>query len=398
MDDRDDSLAVLDRGVALINRLLGLALPRPTRDASPAADDGTPTAAAVEARYAALMVAMLGSPDAATVDREGASMASFVPPSLSDDEIAGCVRRLGEMDDRRLVETAFETVSIRPIGLDEVFRPGGYVYGKINHGYWERITLRGLDRMGEPYVRPINRLIDPKSMFDEFLVLTLAAQMRRRRAPPGCFMTDACSLGLGFNNGNRASTPESYPEPLTPPVRAAMTGCLAFLETQFQARRFQVSDGAFPKQLIFDGTITAFAERIVAASDAVVVVGPPHLARTRLRGFQGTTYAISVPPWSIHPMWPAVLGYVLGRLSDIAGRHARVTVLVQAAAASAPLASLVDLMRADLEDCEIHFIDMGQALDVATLTEVPVGRWVRQPKVTAATAGRTMPLYLEKEP
>ncbi len=392
MDRVDDDLAALDRGVERINRLLGLTLPRPTgrEPIAPAAPDLSE--AGTEARFAALMHSQFDGGDGPEFDHARGALKACFPWVLPDEAIASRVEQCLALDHQDLVETVFGSITIQPIGLDEVFRQGGHVYTKLNHGFWEKIAFRGCQSLGAPYVRPMKAALDPMGMFGDLVALALAAQRRRRGAVAGCYLGDRFAVGLGFNDGMRESSRQTYSGELWQAPRGAMTGCLAFLDAAAPSDRHLFADAGFPKRLVMSADMPVMAERIADGADALVFVVPPHLARIRLKGFAGDDYRLIVPPRSIHALWPVVLAVVLGRLAEIMRTHRRVTVLVQAASLAVPMGSLLDLMRDEAPDGELHVIDMGQALDVATLATRPRGPWARRQD----PAGHDSPLYLQR--
>ena len=383
----------LERGVAAINALTGLDLPRPSRARVPAAGPEDVAAEEVEAAFDLQMAAMFGKADLPKGGFGGIS-----PNDLPIEAIGDMVQSLKDLPDPALVEEAFDTISIRPLGLDDVFKVGGYAYPKLNHGYWELITGRALRRLGLDGLRDIPEFIGADSMFDEFLAVTLRASQARRGEPAGSLMSDRFSLGLGYGNGDRPSTRERYAAGLTPVSRGAMLGALAFLKTATGAEAFQCSDGAFPKRLIWEGTVHAFIERACACSDAIVFIGPPHLSGIRVRDSGIDSFHLMPPQNSVYRQWPAVTAYLIGRLAEIADAFPRVTILAQAAAVTGPLGFLVDMMQPAEDGRELRYFDMGQALDIATLEHAPAGLWLQAQNVAGAFAERPSPLVLERRP
>lgn len=380
----------LDRGVGAINDLTGLCLPRPTRQRlSPVSPEDAPVHE-VQACYDRQMEAMFGGRDLPTGGFGGLS-----PDILPIEPFTELVDTLRSLDEEALIRTAFDTLSIQPIGLDDAFRSGGYAYPKLNHGYWELVGRRALRRLGLEGLRDMGEFIDPASMFDEFLAVVLRARQARRGEPAGRYVSPHFSLGFSLGNGDRPMRRGLYAPPLTAVTKGAIWGALAFFKAVQPADRYQLADGGFPKGLIWDGLVDDFFRRAAEASDAIVFMGPPHLKRVRIRDSDTPTVHLMVPETSVYDQWPAVTAYVFGRLLEIAEACPRVTILAQAAAVAAPLAFLVDLVQPSAPGREMRYFDMGQALDIATLETEPAGIWLRAAQVAKAFEGRPPPIYVD---
>ena len=395
--NKDDVAATLDRGIALINDLVGVALPRPkdvpyrTAATNWSSDDD------VEAHFDDLMTSIFDSERASVGDPTDPDLTGFFATPAPVTEIVSAVRSLQKLDDAALVKSTFEAISLRPLQLEDVFRPGGYVFSKLNHSYWELIAFRAFNALGETYLRPMTELLGLKCAFDELLIAAFIAHRANGGSSRDCFYSNGFSLGVGFNNGDWASTAERYHIPLSPYYRGAMIGLAAYLSATMKAESYVFSDGAFPKLLVWDGRMGEFAELISKTSDAILFVTPTHLAGIAIKNCSVETHNIIVPPRWVYRKWPAVVGYVLGRVSELMARHDRLTILVQAGGLAAPLGILIDLVQAQNEGCEVRYFDMGQALDIATISDTPFGAWIRKSNVAEALNAQPSPFHLRHE-
>ena len=385
----------LEAGARLVNDLFALSLPSPSGLAAWAEPLSQVDPMDVDRRYRLLLCALLGKSPA---DSDDALMLGFPgllgagQPELSLEPCFPFVAEVIDLSDEELSRRVDATFHVRTLTWPSVFPARGFVFAKVNHVHWEYVAALGLASQGKRSLRPLDLVDDAalRTRFQRSRVDDLVVRAIARLS--GAFDTAAFSLGISFNNGD-GPLADDYQPPLSPITRGAMAGAYGFFRGRFPATSHRLSDGAFPKRLVWEQTIDPFFNRVIADGERAVFICPPHLRGIHLRGRAGHCEVIEVPPTCIHEYWPSVLAVVLSRLAAIFQTHSRVTVFCQAGLMSVPLAVAVQQMRAAHPATRISFFDFGQALDVATWPKDPQGTWLRQPWLQE-TLQRSLPFPL----
>jgi hypothetical protein len=294
-----------------------------------------------------------------------------------------CVDRLSEESDENLIRLTDTSIRLDGRPFSSFINDRTYLYAKVNHGYWEHLVNLRFDRTGRPYYRYFGPWIKSRNFevsgFNHFF-FTIA----RRYLPQhdGSLPMPDTHLGIAFDAGD--GTPV-YTSPLPPPVRGAMIGGLSFLEAMFGvvSRNTQVSlaAGYTAKRMVLDDSFGEFVDAVAAKSDLVMFIVPTHLQRVALARagkYASTTFV--VPATYIHELWLPVLAAAASAMSEAFSRFPAVTIFTQAGVMSYPLMILAKVIQTKTApDCALRYVDLGQALDIATIgTEVPAPSWVRR--------------------
>ena len=383
---RLNGLTDLIDGIPIVNSLFGLAIPVPPLV------HWTPDVLAGESfadpdQYhgqltGALFDSLIETPDDWTV-----LLAQFEHILKTPEKIDGVLSRvveIGAFSDKEIVNEVSRTFAIEHLDLLSVFDATGFVSIKINHAYWEELTVLGFEAAGIPCIRGVHRdNLNTRCRFDHLLITSLRKQQEhaaKQGFEPGSFATPHFSLGVSFGNGDHL-TSHYLSIPIGPIHKGAAIGCLGFMQQIFSAKNYRLADGSAAKSLIWKQQCDEFFSRIVAHSDVVVFIVPSHLRGIHIRGWQGPKTTIVIPSLYVQVLWPSVIAVVAGKLAAIFSESRRVNILVQAGVMSATLGIMVDLMRNTYPDTQIRYFDLGQVLDVATYPTNPIGTWIGQPWV-----------------
>lgn len=384
-DHRLSGLNDLVRGITIVNRLLGLAIPIPELKA------WTPDILAGDAfadpdfYYGQLIGAIF---DSRLEDLGWAGLMAQYDQILVRnerlDEVFARVAELARLSDDALVNEVSRSFTFEHLDFLSVFDKKGFVSVKINHAYWEELTFIGFDATAKlPPVRHFPRdAYYAQCRFDDVLIKALRKQQANAANQgflAGRFSTPRFSLGVNFGNGDRPAF-DCLSIPLNNIYKGAVIGSLSFLHGIFPARQYHLADGSTAKELVWRRQCDEFFARVVATADAVVFIVPNHLRAIEITHWEGMTLTIVIPSKYVHELWPSVMAHVAGKLADLFSKTSRVNILVQAGVMSVPLGILVDLMRDNFVDTQIRYFDMGQVLDVATYPANPVGPWIQHPK------------------
>jgi len=302
--------------------------------------------------------------------------------SESLDPVLARVKEMSTFSDQAIVAEAKRSFSIERLDLLSLFNMGSFVSTKINHVYWEQLTVMGYDSAGLLSIRDVRRSDwFSRSRVDGLLIKALRKQQDwavKAGHKAGCFSTKHFALGVNFGNGDHPAF-DYLSIPINPIHKGAAIGSLSFMQGIFPADGYRLADGAAAKDLIWRKQCDEFFDCVIETSDAIVFIVPTHLRTIYIRQWRGQTMTIVIPAMYVHELWPSVLADVTGKLSTLFSQARRVSILIQAGLMPVPLGVLVDMLRATYVDSEIRFFDMGQVLDVATYPENPVGTWVQQP-------------------
>lgn len=325
--------------------------------------------------------------------------ADFIP---TFDRLRPEVAELDALSEAELLARVVSRFTFRPTRLSLGFKFDHYVWAKINHGYWEHLTVMCAEADGRPYYRDLT--VNSFSRYEErgfnaLLFSTLSEWMVAVKTDETiAYGNDPLTLALSFNAGTYP-TDRDLRTPLVPATRGAMVGSLAFFNAVGSNANYLFSDGAAAKALVFRQEAVEFFDLVRANSDVLVFIAPASLRGLRLRDWSGPTENIVVPTRLIHELWPVVLPYVAGALLNIIARHKRVTILTQAGVMSAVFAFLAGQLPHQIGS-EIRYFDLGQVLDGAIDAErerrlgVLVAPWKRH----MAHLLTDFPLYLAEEP
>lgn len=382
---RLNGLDDLARGIPIINRLLGLAIPIPRIERWIPDVLAGDAFADPDLYYGQLLGAIFDSRIEDPTDWLVlmAHYNSLLVTSESLDEVFARAVEMSTLSDEAIINEASQSLIIEPLQLMSVFDKRSFVSVKINHAYWEELTVMAFNSAGKlPYIRDALRSeAYSRSRIDDVLVKALRKQQEsaaREGYPAGSFCNPHFSLGISFGNGD-------YPAhkylsiPIGPIHKGAAIGSLSFLKGKFPAAKYNVADGSAAKELIWRDESDEFFARITALSDVVVFIVPTHLRNIEIKQWKGPATTIVLPAVRVYALWPAVLPDVAGKLATLFAQSGRVSVVVQAGVVAAILGILVDLMRDAYPDTQIRFFDLGQVLDIATFPVNPVGTWIQQP-------------------
>lgn len=382
---RLNGLDDLFQGIPIVNRLFGLTIPIPRIESWTPAVLAGDALADPDLYYGQLIGAIF---DRRIEDRSDwfgliAHYESLLVTNESLDEVFAHAIEMATLSDEAIINEASQSLIIEPLQLMAEFDKKSFVSVKINHAYWEELTVMAFNSARKlPFIREALRGdAYSKSRIDDVLVKALRKQQEsatREGYPAGSFCNPHFSLGISFGNGD-------YPAhkylsiPIGPIHKGAAIGSLSFLKGKFPAAKYHVADGSAAKEIIWRDESDEFFARIAELSDFVVFIVPTHLRNIEIKQWKGPATTIVMPAMHVYALWPAVLPDVAGKLATLFRQSARVSVVVQAGVVAAILGILVDLMRDAYPDTQIRFFDLGQVLDVATFPDNPVGTWVQQP-------------------
>lgn len=292
------------------------------------------------------------------------------------------------LNDEELLTRINQAFDVRDVDLLSTTEALDYVSVKVNHGWWEQAVIHFLAGAGISYFRDGRG----PQWFELYGFDTLLLRSIRSMAQ----VTGEClnlirehsSFAISFNAGNlwhRDILP-----PLPPYIRGAMMGALSCFEAAKFSKPFRVADGAAAKKLVYEDRLRTFCEVLRRISDVTVFVVPDHLRGIALFGWPGPTEHIVVPSRRICDFWPSVVPYIVGKIHALRHRYAHVTILMQAAAMSAPIGAVLSSMIAS-PGGHIHAYDLGQVLDLAEPPGRRTYQWAKDleqyPELDAAGGG-----------
>jgi hypothetical protein len=387
-------LETVTHGAAVVNRLIGTAIPfEPTIPGL--AENLRPDALAdPDHYYAQIMAALFGRSFAIPQEFDGlfACYGGLTKiGGLFDSWTTNALRYSG-FDEDELIAAARRRFVLHQTDILDSFSQRNFVSLKINHFQWEYVAGLGLSAAAEPQIRDfgLDGLRDShRSLFDDLLVLA----MRRLESGPCCFKGPGHALGLGLSNGD-TTFEEDLEKPLHPVPRSAITGLLAFFDGYAPEVTVHAADAAAIKNVFWTGGLDRLTRLASEAANSVVFIVPPHLAGIALRPPAPPQDLILVPGIYAHELWPTVMAGVAGQLTEILDRHRRIGVFMQAGAMTIPIGALIHLLLSELPDHSVHCFDFGQILDVAVYPSQSGGPWIRKPDVAAAIAGQPIPFTI----
>lgn len=380
-------LDAFDHGRPIVERLLGVALPAPdpTRAARLAGSADPDPRSAPDRWYGTLLAAMAGEGLDAELGwvRLLPSFAALVPDDRMRAARADAVD-LARLEDEALVRLVAERVDIREVDLVASVAAGPFVSIKLNHGFWECVTRTAYGVAGLPYYRDWTPWAEHVAgRFDDLTLLALDRVHSAGIAGPagaGWLCGDRFAFGLSPRNGDDRAWASLVP-PLHPNAHGATVGFLAVLGALAPGVTWHVADGSAAKQLVWEDRVAVLASTLAAATDALLVIGPPHLADLDVPAFDGTRESLIVPERFVHEQWPAVLPILVGRIAALAEDGRRVTVIVQAGATAALVGLVMALWSADRAMAQVRYLDLGQLLDIVARDDPRAGTWVNKDRV-----------------
>ena len=390
---RSERLRDLERGLPVVEQVLGLALPSPTAgiDAEPSPDPEHEP----DAWFGRLQAAMSGRSIRAEMGWVPLlpEIAAHVPTeTLQAARDRAVVLRA--LDEPALVAAFGAGIDIGEVDLIGSLAQGSFVSTKLNHGFWECVTAVAYRDAGAPYYRELEPWRQHlASRFDEVVLLAIdRAQRVGFGGPPGSGSLRGPRLAFGISprNGDDPAWQTLEP-PLHPNAHGAAVGILASLGAITPDARWRVADGGAAKQLAWQDRLGELAVTLASHTDALMVIGPRHIAGLTLPGWDGPREVIAVPESYIHELWPSVLPVLLGAIARTAEQHRRVTVIVQAGALAALLGLAVALWEPSASDAEVRFLDLGQLVDVIARDDPRAGTWVRKDRVAQRLAAGVAP-------
>jgi hypothetical protein len=305
---------------------------------------------------------------------------------------------LAAIPDEELIRRADNQFDVHAVNLLDGVGQRRFNYCKVNHGFWEYLTLLSQETPQEgPAGGVVRSPLYDESEFTELMLLCIETIARRLTADGAVSASLAAAqyaFGISFGNGE-VPVHEEMVAPLHPRIRAAMRGALGAIPAVVPSQRIEVADGSAPKQLFWNDRLDVLCSAIVDASDAVVFIVPPHLRRLAIRGWEGPLFRIVIPGTHVEHLWPAVVPFVIGAVDETAERYRRTTVITQSSLMSAVISVALELATARRDGRSLRYVDMGQVLDVAGYPE-PAGPWAGRSDVREEQARRSPPaLYLQ---
>lgn len=445
---RAAAAAALGRGLAHLETLFGFGFARPDPDRLAARLAGRDCASPDRFHAVALSEVFDGfDPDRDELDGLAARIAAHVPPAPAvAAALRGAAARFGRPEAALLAE-ADAWLRMTPADpLDWAAAPA-HVHAKVNHGLWEDLTHLGLVQAAAPgnpaaaarlaafrgARAPYFETVLPQLrqvLAGRFLELFLAGLAGLDPNPQGPDRLDpppldpglegyrgagsATSLGLSLMNGDIPHA-EVVAGPLGPVARGALPGLLGMLSAMGDGATgreraggtWPVVDGGSMRQLVWGRRLAAFVAAATRGAEAVVFIVPGDLRRLALcdegsgqpGGRAPAQHRILIPPTRAHEFWPVVMASVLGQAEAVMRRHGRVTVFLQAAALSVPLAAGLRALaqRGSPQrpgGCALRLFDMGQVLDTADPARLGSGQLTARRDLAAVVASQPMPFRL----
>lgn len=380
---RRRGLDLLVRGIPLVNAALGVSLPLPVLDRWQPSVLDDDALADPDVYYLALLAAMLDVPALRGGDR------LVLPPEVaawSAEAVRlapgeATVLTLGTASDAALIDEARRRFRVTPVepfgGIDD----HDLLFTKLNHRFWETIASNAMRSAGLEYVRPLGTSGRWRDSRITEVVLTAIDRLHRsnldRGAPNGSVSMDRRWLGVSLSNGE-TSVEQELREPLAAVARGAIIGMTLGFAAIAEGPTWQLAEGSLAKGLFWSRELEGLLSRIASRSDRLLVIGPPHLARTGFRDRDLPVDRLVVPGTLIHPLWPAVVAVAMGTLDVLVEEGVSLSVLVQGAVTGALIGVTVMLWRDVSTRGVVRYLDLGQVLDVAAPGDPRRGGWLRR--------------------